>query len=266
MNKGHLVINEPPLMVLPGLAKAIGLNEAIILQQLHWWTSKETNVRDGRSWVYNTYDDWVQQFPFWSKITIRRAIGNLENNGLVISTSKYNKMHIDNTKWYAVDYEALERVSRPCDQNEQTTCSKRAERSDQIDHANNHRLPETTTENKEYMHIEDLEQIRITKEEYGKLLEFMKAEEIVKDYLYKFAAWIITQTPAKQKKASAYLSVRNWYKRDSEGEQRGRNGTGNRGHSASGNSSSEFDFLREQERRDREKLRVSEVQGPDGLF
>lgn len=32
-----LLINEPPLQVLPSFAQNIGLHEVIILQQVHYW-------------------------------------------------------------------------------------------------------------------------------------------------------------------------------------------------------------------------------------
>lgn len=32
-----LLIDEEPLQVLPGLAAVIGLNEALVVQQLHYW-------------------------------------------------------------------------------------------------------------------------------------------------------------------------------------------------------------------------------------
>ncbi|MCP6757123.1 replication protein RepO, partial [Klebsiella pneumoniae] len=59
-----LLINEPPLQVLPSLAKAIGLNEALILQQIHYWLNPKhnQNLFKGRYWVYNTYEQWQAQF------------------------------------------------------------------------------------------------------------------------------------------------------------------------------------------------------------
>ena len=36
MSIGKLLIDDQPLQVLPSLAEAIGLNEALILQQIHW--------------------------------------------------------------------------------------------------------------------------------------------------------------------------------------------------------------------------------------
>ena len=39
--------NEPPLTVSPSLAAAVGLNEAIVLQQVHYWTqNSEKNERN----------------------------------------------------------------------------------------------------------------------------------------------------------------------------------------------------------------------------
>lgn len=104
MSEGNnLLINEHPMLVLPGLAEKIGLNEAIVLQQIHFWLGKSGNKRDGRFWVYNTYDNWAEQFPFWSKRTVVRIIDKLESNGL-LDVSNYNKVRFDRTKWYTINY------------------------------------------------------------------------------------------------------------------------------------------------------------------
>lgn len=142
--KVNLLIDERPLIVLPKLAKEIGLNEAIMLQQIHFWMNKKKNVIDGISWVYNTYDGWAKQFPFWSKSTIRRTINSLEKQNLLI-TGNHNKMKLDNTKWYSINYEQLERVSRPSAQNEQTMCSKWTDGSVQNEQTNTIDNTENTT-------------------------------------------------------------------------------------------------------------------------
>ncbi|PIC94681.1 hypothetical protein CSV69_15510 [Sporosarcina sp. P26b] len=49
----------------------------------------------------------MEEFPFWSLNTIKRITYDLEQKGYLISTSKHNKMKIDNTKWYRIDYEKL---------------------------------------------------------------------------------------------------------------------------------------------------------------
>jgi DnaD/phage-associated family protein len=141
-----LLLDEKPLIVLPSLAKAIGLNEAIILQQLHYWLQESNNIRDGYKWVYNTYEDWQKQFPFWSKNTIIRAIKSLEKMGLVV-VGNYNKMKIDNTKWYRIDYEKLEGLGRPSTQNEQTEYPKWVDREPNLSKPITREYTENTTEN-----------------------------------------------------------------------------------------------------------------------
>lgn len=102
-----LLIDDYPIQVLPNLAKIIGLNEAIFLQQLHYWSSKSGKSRDGKMWVYNTYEGWEDNFPFWSNATIRRIIKSLEDKNCIFTTSKYNAMKIDRTKWYAINYDKM---------------------------------------------------------------------------------------------------------------------------------------------------------------
>ena len=106
-----LLINEVPLMCLPSLAVKIGLNEALFIQQLHYWVDRSKNIIDGRQWVYNTMADWSKQFPFWSQKTLSRTISNLEKQKLVISDN-YNQKGYDRTKWYTIDYLALEQLEK----------------------------------------------------------------------------------------------------------------------------------------------------------
>ena len=42
----NLLLNEVPLMCQPSLATKIGLNEAIFIQQLHYWLNRSTNYID----------------------------------------------------------------------------------------------------------------------------------------------------------------------------------------------------------------------------
>lgn len=107
----NLLIEEYPLIVLPSLAKAIGLNDSIMLQQIHYWIRKEQNFEDGRYWVYNTYEGWAEQFPFWSVSTVRRILKRLEDSGLII-TGNYNRLGIDNTKWYTINYDKVRQLNK----------------------------------------------------------------------------------------------------------------------------------------------------------
>jgi len=107
-----LLIDEAPLFVPLDLAGAIGLNEAIILQQIHFWISvveqegDRSKFKDGRWWVYKTYAVWQREFPWWSIQTIQRTIRSLENIELLLS-EQYGLSDKDHTKWYTIDYDAL---------------------------------------------------------------------------------------------------------------------------------------------------------------
>lgn len=141
----NLLIDDYPILVLPRLAEEIGLNEAIVLQQIHYWLKKSNHNYDGRRWIYNSYKEWEQHFPFWSNATIRRTISSLEKQELLF-VGNYNKAGFDNTKWYSIDYFKLEGVSKRLAQNEQTTCSKRADAVAQNEQTNTRDYTEITTE------------------------------------------------------------------------------------------------------------------------
>lgn len=101
-----LLIQCEPLQVLPSLAKAIGLNEAIFLQQLHYWLQRSKHEHDGRVWVYNTFGEWQTQFPFWSLRTVNRIAASLVKRKLLL-VHKFNEKDWDRKNWYSIDYEAL---------------------------------------------------------------------------------------------------------------------------------------------------------------
>lgn len=144
-----LLINEPPLQVLPSLACAVGLNEALILQQFHYWLQRSNNVKDGHKWIYNSYQEWRKQFPFWkSKNTLISAIKHLEDMGILIS-GNYNKAKFDKTKWYRIDYEKLQLLekSQPFTKNWYTSNQELVNADTKNWETNTNRLPESTTEN-----------------------------------------------------------------------------------------------------------------------
>jgi hypothetical protein len=111
-DNSKLLIDEYPLQVLPTLACKIGLNSAIVLQQVHYWmgiskkAKSEKNFKGGRWWVYNTYEEWQENFPWWSLPTIKRTILRLETAKLLISR-EMEAQDWNHTKWYTIDYEAL---------------------------------------------------------------------------------------------------------------------------------------------------------------
>ena len=49
---GNLLINEPPLQVLPSLAAKIGLDNAIFIQQLHYWLLIIKHLTNGKERIF----------------------------------------------------------------------------------------------------------------------------------------------------------------------------------------------------------------------
>jgi hypothetical protein len=135
-----LLISERPLQVIPKLAKKIGLNEAIVLQQIHYWLvgneakRSQDHYRDGRWWTYNTLEKWKEDFPFWSTRTTQRVLDRLRKMGLVL-TGCYNKSSYDKTLWYTIDYNEVDKLS---------TSSSRVDYDD-LDEVSTP-IPETTAE------------------------------------------------------------------------------------------------------------------------
>lgn len=155
-----ILFNKHPIVLDKNMATIIGVNEAIILQQVHYWLEinrKEgKNFHEGRYWTYNTYDEWHEQFPFWSKETIKRAFKRLRSMNIII-VDRFNIYHMDRTLWYTIDYDRLKsimNVSNNPDRNNQTTSLDNTQ-IDTMD--NNHNasmdkvklslaIPENTTE------------------------------------------------------------------------------------------------------------------------
>ena len=135
----NLLIEEPPLQVLPSLALAVGLNEALILQQMHYWLKVKQqssdkfaeSFRDGRWWVYNSVEQWKSQFPFWSADTISRAITSLRKQGVLIVAQLADDSR-DRTNWYTIDYDKVKSLAVPVFNKRQSKAPKRGNALPQI--------------------------------------------------------------------------------------------------------------------------------------
>ena len=106
----QLLTNEKPLITLPQLSVAIGHEQAMIMQQLHYRLQQIKAQGHDEAWYCQSLDSWHKQFPFWSSSKIKHIIRKLENEGLVHSTDKLNRFSVDRTKWYTIDYEALQQT------------------------------------------------------------------------------------------------------------------------------------------------------------
>lgn len=107
------LFNSNPIVVNRDIAKVLGLNETIVLQQINYWLEvnrkKNHNFRDGKYWTYNTIEEWREEFPFWSKETVKRIFKKLRDMNLLL-TANYNTMKMDRTIWYSIDYEELKKL------------------------------------------------------------------------------------------------------------------------------------------------------------
>lgn len=146
------LIDERAILLFPSLAKSIGLNNAIFLQQLHFWCDIANELgygklHKGERWVYKTAQEWHEKdFPFWSVVTIRRIINNLHEQNLI------HAMYLDDDKWnrtlfYRINHLHGLFASDQVDDMQvinMTTCksSKSKHASDQVDNL----LTENTTE------------------------------------------------------------------------------------------------------------------------
>ncbi|MDM8204969.1 DnaD domain protein [Ligilactobacillus salivarius] len=147
----NLLLDDKPLVIQPKLAELLGdLDEAVILQQIHYWLEKRLNIKDGYSWVYNSMVEWNKQFPWLSLKTLKRKFKSLEDKGLLI-TGNYNKAKFDRTKWYRIDYYAFSNLGNALGQNDLTNVSNcpnakgQNDTTNTIEYTENNNIDTTTT-------------------------------------------------------------------------------------------------------------------------
>ena len=109
-----LLYSEEPIVINPLSATVLGVSEAIIVQQIHYWLNinekAKTNFYEGKYWTYNTYEDWQKyNFPFFSVSTLKRIFKKLVTKGVLI-TDNFNKKKYDRTLWVTINYEKLDEL------------------------------------------------------------------------------------------------------------------------------------------------------------
>jgi len=128
------LLNSQPLVLDRQLAVVLGLNEALVLQQVHYWieVNKKNgrNYHEGRYWTYNTIDEWQKEFPFWSNSTIKRIFKRLRDMDL-IQVDNFNVYQMDRTLWYTINYRELDKLTDHLEQNDPTIGSDQQDSSDQ---------------------------------------------------------------------------------------------------------------------------------------
>ncbi|MBO0995021.1 hypothetical protein [Bacillus sp. SD088] len=83
------------------LAKTIGLNESIVVEKLYEHVEKAGTPLNGQVWIERTYEEWQEDFPFWSISTIKRIFASLKKQGLIL-IEQHGKHRYDRTNWYAL--------------------------------------------------------------------------------------------------------------------------------------------------------------------
>jgi len=94
------------------VANAYGVNEAIILEMIHFRIGKSNHNMDGRKWWYGSVRHIASHFPFFTEKQVWRIMSSLEKQGALV-VSNYNKKKYDRTKWYSVTEEALSHLVKP---------------------------------------------------------------------------------------------------------------------------------------------------------
>ena len=99
------------------LASKYGVDEAILIHHFQHWVYRNKksgkNLKDGRTWTYQTIEEIAIHFPYWTKDQIREIIDRLvkgknrkskkRKNDFepVLIKGNFNKSPFDTTTWYA---------------------------------------------------------------------------------------------------------------------------------------------------------------------
>ena len=108
------LFDEQPIVANKALARALGLKEALVLQQINYWIeiNKKSgkNYHDEKYWTYNSIRAWQENdFDYMSVDTVKRTFAKLEKAGYLL-VGNYNKDPRDKTKWYTINDEKLEEL------------------------------------------------------------------------------------------------------------------------------------------------------------
>ncbi|MFV0277358.1 MAG: DnaT-like ssDNA-binding domain-containing protein, partial [Parahaliea sp.] len=82
------LVPEQQLVFSPGLAATIGLEEAILLQQLHGLLQHHpSSLRDGYAWLTVNHDSLLRLLPFWEPVQLHRILRSLVDKGVLLVAS-----------------------------------------------------------------------------------------------------------------------------------------------------------------------------------
>ena len=108
------LFDEQPILANKALARELGLNEALVMQQINYWIEinkrSGKNYHDGKYWTYNSIRAWQENdFDYMSIDTVKRTFTKLAKAGYLL-VGNYNKDPRDKTKWYTINNDKLEEL------------------------------------------------------------------------------------------------------------------------------------------------------------
>ncbi len=120
MSSTTLLFDEPPIAFSPTLARLIGLHEAILLQQIHYWLHHKSRdpgryqdyYIDGRFWVKWNIHEMMEYVPLGkSADPYKRTVKLLKEQSILLVAQHWKSRYI-NTNFYSIDYQNLELLIR----------------------------------------------------------------------------------------------------------------------------------------------------------
>lgn len=107
-SSNKLLCTDKPLILSGSLAAALkSADAAIVLQQVHYWLSKKGGkIIDGVHWIHNTYEQWLEQFPWLTKWRIRKVFYSLRDTE-ILKFAQHDQHQYKRRGYYTIDYEKL---------------------------------------------------------------------------------------------------------------------------------------------------------------
>ena len=119
--QNHLLITKGPCLVAsPELIPALGRTPSTFLQQVHYWSVKESVgvIEDGVRWIYNTVEEWASQIKVSTR-QMQRIISALRQKGLLL-IKKLSRHRLFQKYGYAINYERLNELFPQAENTEKT--------------------------------------------------------------------------------------------------------------------------------------------------
>jgi len=106
MSYPHELYSAFNLSLDHGIAENVGVDAAIVFNHIVYWlrinaSKKETEMIDGKYWMYQTQEEMSDFFRFYSPDQVYKALKKLEDSGLIVK-DKLSPNPFDRKNWYTV--------------------------------------------------------------------------------------------------------------------------------------------------------------------